>query len=103
MDLTVQELRQKLDAKENFLLLDVRESWEYDEFNIGGKLLPLGDLMSKMSEIEDYKDGEVVVHCRSGARSAMAQGLLLAAGFKKVLNLKGGSMAWLDVYGKGQV
>ena len=100
MDITVQELRQKLDSGEQFLLLDVREPWEYEEFNIGGKLVPVGSLMNQMWELEEYKDQPVVVHCRSGARSAMAQGLLMANGFTKVRNLKGGMMAWLEAFGR---
>jgi rhodanese-related sulfurtransferase len=99
MDITVQELRQKLDSGEQFLLLDVREPWEYEEFNIGGKLMPVGSLMNQMWELEEYKDQPVVVHCRSGARSAMAQGLLMANGFTNVRNLKGGMMAWLEAFG----
>ena len=100
MDITVQELRQKLDSGEQFLILDVREPWEYEEFNIGGKLMPVGSLMNQMWELEEYKDQPVVVHCRSGARSAMAQGLLMANGFTKVRNLKGGMMAWLEAFGR---
>ena len=100
MDITVQELRQKLDSGEQFLLLDVREPWEYEEFNIGGKLMPVGSLMNQMWELEEYKDQPVVVHCRSGARSAMAQGLLMANGFTNVRNLKGGMLAWLEAFGR---
>lgn len=100
MDITVQELRQKLDSGEQFLILDVREPWEYEEFNIGGKLMPVGSLMNQMWELEEYKDQPVVVHCRSGARSAMAQGLLMANGFTNVRNLKGGMMAWLEAFGR---
>ena len=100
MDITVQELRQKLDAGENIVLIDVREPWEYEEFNLGGKLVPVGTLMNTMWELEDFKDADVIVHCRSGARSAMAQGLMLANGFKKVRNLKGGVLAWLEAFGK---
>ncbi|MFM7402202.1 MAG: rhodanese-like domain-containing protein [Bacteroidota bacterium] len=100
MDITVQELRQKLDSGEQFLLLDVREPWEYEEFNVGGKLIPVGSLMNQMWELEEYKDQPVVVHCRSGARSAMAQGLLMANGFTNVRNLKGGMLAWLEAFGR---
>ncbi len=100
MDITVQELRQKLDSGEQFLLLDVREPWEYEEFNVGGKLIPVGSLMNQIWELEEYKDQPVVVHCRSGARSAMAQGLLMANGFADVRNLKGGMLAWLEAFGR---
>ena len=100
MDITVLELRQKLDAGENIVLIDVREPWEYEEFNLGGKLIPVGTLMNTMWELDEYKEADVIVHCRSGARSAMAQGLLLANGFKNVRNLKGGVLAWLEAFGK---
>lgn len=100
MDITVLELRQKLDARENIVLIDVREPWEYEEFNLGGKLIPVGTLMNTMWELDEYKEADVIVHCRSGARSAMAQGLLLANGFKNVRNLKGGTLAWLEAFGK---
>lgn len=100
MDITVQELRQKLDSGEQFLLLDVREPWEYEEFNIGGKLMPVGSLMNQIWELEEYRDQQVVVHCRSGARSAMAQGLLMANGFTNVRNLNGGMLAWLEAFGR---
>lgn len=99
MEITVQELREKLQAGENFVFIDVREPWEYEEFNLGAQLIPVGNLMNQMWELEDHKADEIVVHCRSGARSAMAQGLLLANGFQKVRNLKGGVMAWIDAFG----
>ncbi|MBL7829037.1 MAG: rhodanese-like domain-containing protein [Saprospiraceae bacterium] len=100
MNITVQELKQKLDAGENFLLLDVREPWEYEEFNLGGRLMPVNGLMNQMWELEDYKNQEIVVHCRSGARSGMAQALMTAQGFTNVRNLTGGVMAWIDAFGK---
>ena len=103
MEITVQELQQKLQSGEKFLLIDVREPWEYEEFNLGGQLIPVGDMMNKMWELEDHKEDEIVVHCRSGARSGMAQGLMLANGFKNVRNLKGGVMEWTAVYGNGKV
>ena len=100
MEITVQDLRQKLEAGEPFVFIDVREPWEFEEFNLGAQLLPLNTLVNSMAELEDKKDDLIIVHCRSGARSAMAQGLLLANGFKNVLNLKGGILAWQDAYGQ---
>jgi len=100
MEITVQQLKEKLNSGDKFLLLDVREPWEFEEFNLGGQLMPVGDLMNKMWELEDQKEAEIVVHCRSGARSAMAQGLLMANGFKNVRNLKGGVIEWEAVFGK---
>lgn len=99
MDITVQELRQKLEAGEPFVFIDVREPWEYDEFNLGAQLIPLNTLVQSMDDLDEHKDDLIVVHCRSGSRSAMAQGLLLANGFKHVLNLKGGVMAWQEAFG----
>lgn len=99
MEITVQDLRQRLEAGETFVFIDVREPWEFEEFNLGAQLIPLNTLVNSMNELEEHKDHEIVVHCRSGARSAMAQGLLLANGFKNVRNLKGGVMAWQEAFG----
>lgn len=99
MNITVQELKQKLAAGEKLLLLDVREPWEYEEFNLGGQLMPLGELMNRFWELEDHKNDEIVVHCRSGSRSGMAQAVLQANGFSNVRNLTGGVMAWQDQFG----
>ncbi len=96
MILTVEELKAKLDAKEDFLLIDVREPYEYEEFNIGAKLIPLGNIISAAEELEAWKEKEVVIHCRSGARSAAAQEILLSSGYKKVFNLEGGILAWKE-------
>lgn len=94
MDITVQELKQKLDAGESFLFLDVREPWEYAEANLGARLIPLGTLPGMIQELADHKNEEIVVHCRSGARSGAAQAMLQAQGFKHVRNLTGGILAW---------
>ncbi len=99
MDITVQELKHKLDAGENFLFLDVREPWEYEEFNLGARLLPLGNLPGELGALEDFKDAEIVVHCRSGSRSGMAKMMMTAQGFSHVRNLEGGVMAWRANFG----
>lgn len=99
MDITVQELHQKLASGEKFLFIDVREPWEYEEFNLGAKLMPLGELMNKLDELEEQKDKEIVVHCKSGNRSGMAQALMQAQGFSKVRNLTGGVLAWKEHFG----
>ena len=71
--ITVQELKKRLNAGEKLNILDVREPYEYAEYNIGGKLIPLGKIQSmQIDELEDWKEQEVIVHCRSGARSATA-------------------------------
>ena len=90
MDISVQELRNKLEAGEQFTFIDVREPWEYEEFNLGAQLIPLGTLVNSLYELEDHKNDEIIVHCRSGARSGQAQAILLATGFQNVRNLTGG-------------
>jgi len=99
MDINVQELKTKLDNKESFVFIDVRETHEYEEFNLGATLIPLGDIANKLGDFEDAKDKEVVVHCRSGARSGMAKNLMQQAGFQNVRNLEGGVLAWISAFG----
>jgi rhodanese-related sulfurtransferase len=98
-DITVEELKSRRDNGENILLIDVREPHEYEEFNLGGTLIPLGTLPSRVEELEEWKDQEVVVHCRSGSRSANAKAYLGSLGFTKVRNLIGGAMEWHSKYG----
>jgi adenylyltransferase/sulfurtransferase len=93
---SVETLKAKRDAGEDFLLLDVREPHEYQIAQIGGKLIPLGVVGQRLSEIVDYKDKEILVHCRSGARSQKAALELKAAGFEHVANVAGGILAWAD-------
>ncbi|MBL7802625.1 MAG: rhodanese-like domain-containing protein [Saprospiraceae bacterium] len=102
MDLTVQELKQKIQSGEKFLFLDVREPWEYEEFNIGATLMPLGELINRMWEFDEFKDREIVVHCKSGGRSGMAQQFLQSNGFNHVRNVIGGISAWKDAFGATQ-
>lgn len=99
MDITVEELRQKIQSGEKFVFIDVREPWEYEEFNLGAKLIPLGTLINSMYELDDHKNEEIVLHCRSGARSGQAQMMMQANGFSNVRNLTGGVMAWNAAYG----
>jgi adenylyltransferase/sulfurtransferase len=92
-EINVQELKAMLDAKEDFTLIDVREEYEFDAANIGGHLIPMGDVMERVAEVP--KDKKVVVHCRSGKRSATVIGALEQNfGFTNLINLKGGIMAW---------
>ena len=99
MDITVQELKEKLDNNETFIFIDVREGYEYEEFNLGAKLIPLGTVAEFIPEYEPFKNEEIVIHCRSGARSGMAQQMFQEAGFTNVRNLTGGVMQWQSVYG----
>ncbi|HVE17114.1 MAG TPA: molybdopterin-synthase adenylyltransferase MoeB [Chthoniobacterales bacterium] len=94
-EISVEELKRKQDAGEKFVLLDVREQYEYDIARIpGSKLIPLGELHSRLSEL-DTAD-EIVIHCKSGYRSANALRELQAAGFGKLWNVEGGILAWAD-------
>ncbi len=93
-EMQVEELKRRLDAGENLYVLDVREPHEYQICNIGGHLIPLGDLPKRVNELDSSR--EIVAHCRSGVRSAKAVGFLQQAGFKKVHNLAGGILAWAD-------
>jgi rhodanese-related sulfurtransferase len=97
MNISVQELKDRLEDGEELNLIDVREEYEYEEDNIGALLIPLGDLPDKLDEIEDWKDQEVIVHCRSGARSAKAQSFLESEGFTNVRNVIGGILAYNEL------
>ena len=95
-NITVQELKQRKDANETLYILDVREPSEYAEVNMGAKLIPLGQVLSgQIDDIEDWKDKEVIVHCRSGVRSLNACMMLEQLGFKNTKNLEGGINAWV--------
>jgi rhodanese-related sulfurtransferase len=99
-NISVEELKKRMDAGEELHLVDVREPRENAEFNIGGILLPLGYVQSmQIDEIEDLKDKEVICYCRSGNRSGQACSFLEMAGFKNTKNLKGGMLAWQDKFG----
>lgn len=100
MDITVQELKQKLDQGDSFIFIDVREPYEYEEFNIGASLMPLGGLMDRISELSGKEGEEIIIHCRTGGRSGMAQQLMQSIGFTNVRNLIGGVLAWQDAFGK---
>ncbi len=91
-EITVQELKQMQDNQEDFQLIDVREPYEYDEANLGAELIPLGEIPDQMDKIDREK--KVVVHCRSGKRSANAIQYLEKQGFDNLYNLKGGILAY---------
>jgi rhodanese-related sulfurtransferase len=97
-EITVIELKKRLDSGENLLVIDVREPYEYDEFNIGARLIPLGELPVELHNLEDHLEEEIIVHCRSGARSAAAQDYMRKQGFEKVRNLTGGILAWQQAF-----
>ncbi len=93
-EIQVEELKRRLDGGEDVFVLDVREPHEYQICNIGGYLIPLGDLPKRVHELDSSR--EIVAHCRSGVRSAKAVDFLRQAGFRKVHNLAGGILAWAD-------
>jgi sulfur-carrier protein adenylyltransferase/sulfurtransferase len=92
--LTVKELKQRRDAGEDIFLLDVREPYEFQIAQIGGKLIPQNDVPNRLSEIP--RDREIIVHCRSGARSQRIAEFLKQSGYPQVVNLAGGILAWSD-------
>ena len=96
-DITCKEVKERISKGEKFHFIDVREEWEHDEENIGAKLIPLGDLPSRMEEINSLKNDEVVVHCKSGARAGRAKKFLLTQGFQNVRNMEGGIVAFLEL------
>jgi sulfur-carrier protein adenylyltransferase/sulfurtransferase len=92
--ISVKELKRRIDAGEDVQLIDVREPYEYQIAQIGGKLIPQNDVANRLAEID--KDREVVVHCRSGARSQRIAEFLKQAGYPRVVNVAGGILAWSD-------
>lgn len=95
-DITVKELKERLANKETIHIIDVREQHEYDEFNIGATLIPLGEIPNRLDELTPYENEELVLHCRSGARSGKAKLYLKDKGFNKVRNLLGGMLEWQE-------
>lgn len=94
---SVQELKQKLEAKENIQLIDCREQQEWDEGHIpGATLLPLSILPVKFEDVLTDKNATVVIQCRSGARSMNACMFLLSKGFTNLTNVRGGIMGWMQ-------
>ncbi len=98
-DITPQELKKRIEEQDNdFVLIDVREPEEHAEFNIGGELIPLGDLMGRLGDLQEtLEEKEVITYCRTGRRSAMAKSLLEQGGLKQVRNLEGGMVAWKEL------
>lgn len=97
--ITVADLKAKLDNGTPLHVLDVREQQEYDEININAKLVPLSSLKNfETDAIADWKDKEVFVHCKSGVRSMQACMLLESAGFTDTVNVEGGILAWLQQF-----
>lgn len=100
-NISVEALKKKIDDGEKINLIDCREPSEYAEANLGGKLVPLGKIQTmQVEELENLKDEEVIIHCRSGKRSMMACMVLDQLGFKNTYNVVGGILEWQEKFGK---
>lgn len=93
-DITAKQLKEMLESGKEINLIDVREENEYEEDNIGARLIPLSELPSRLDDFEEYRGQDIYIHCRSGARSDRAKGFLIANGFEKVHNVLGGILAY---------
>ena len=92
---TVQELKKMMDEKKDFQLIDVREQNEYDFCNIGGELIPMGQIVKNIEKIS--KEKMVIMQCRSGSRSGRVVAALQAQyGYTNLYNLEGGILAWSE-------
>jgi rhodanese-related sulfurtransferase len=100
-NITAEEVKERLDNGEQLNLVDVREPHEHAEFNIGGILFPLGKIQAmQVDELENLKDEEVIVYCRSGNRSGQAAMILDTMGFTNTKNLTGGMLKWQEKFPK---
>ncbi len=98
--ITAETLKSRMDAHEQVNLVDVREPDEHMQFNIGGILLPLGNILSMQTDdIDALKEKEVICYCRSGQRSMQACLMLESMGFSNVKNLAGGMLGWQEKFG----
>ena len=100
-NITAEEVKERLDKGEQLNLIDVREPHERAEFNIGGVLFPLGKIQAMdVDEVENLKNEEVILYCRSGNRSGQAAMILDTMGFTNTKNLSGGMLKWQEKFGK---
>jgi hypothetical protein len=103
-EITVEELKARVDAGEKLNVIDVREPDEYAEANMGVPLIPLGNILSmQIDSLEDLKNEELIIHCRSGKRSAQACMVLEQIGFTNTVNVVGGILAWQDKFGNAKL
>jgi rhodanese-related sulfurtransferase len=102
-EISVEELKKRMDSGESLHIVDVREPAEHREFNIGGVLVPLGEIRNlDIGPLEGLKEEEVILYCRSGNRSGQACQILDSLGFSKTRNLKGGMLAWQQKFGQAK-
>lgn len=98
-NISVEELKSRMDAGEKLNLIDCREPEEFAESNIGGKLIPLGKIQTMQTDaLDDLKNEEVIIHCRSGMRSMVACLFLDSMGFKNTKNVTGGILEWQEKF-----
>ncbi len=103
-EITVDELKARIDAGEKLNVIDVREPAEYQEYNLGGMLIPLGRVMGmQIDELDDMKDEEIIVHCKAGKRSMQACMFMEQMGFTNLKSLAGGADAWKEKYADTKV
>jgi rhodanese-related sulfurtransferase len=96
-EISVNELSTKLQAKEDFVLLDVREKDEWDSGHIKeAKFFPMSEAQSNLNQIMEHKDHEIILQCKSGMRSMNVATFLLGEGFSNLSNLEGGIMSWVN-------
>lgn len=96
-EVTVEELKEKIENGDDFQLIDVREDFEYETSNLNGVHIPLANILLEQDKIN--KDKQVIIHCRSGKRSAQAVTILQQQeGFTNLYNLKGGIIAWKETF-----
>ncbi len=99
-NITVEELKKRMDAGEKLNLYDCREPHEYAEFNIGATLIPLGKIQTmQLDELDGLQEEEIIIHCRSGNRSGQACMFLEAMGYKNTWNVVGGMLDWQAKFG----
>lgn len=93
----VHQLKSRIESGESLHIVDVREPSEHEEFNVGGLLIPLGDVRTgDIEQIELLKDQEIILYCRSGNRSGQAAMILESMGFTNVVNVTGGMLSWRE-------
>jgi adenylyltransferase/sulfurtransferase len=93
-DISVEDLKKLRDERADFVLIDVREPHEYEICHLDGELIPLATLASRQGELD--RSAHIVVHCRSGGRSANAVKAMRGAGFANAWNVNGGILAWIE-------
>ena len=98
--ITVEELKNRRDAGEHLHIIDVREPYEYAEYNIGGQLIPLGKIQGmQLEDLEGLRNEELIIHCKAGSRSMQACMILEQCGYTNVVNVTGGTIAWKQKFG----